>query len=131
MDCHGCEDTGYFGKRYCSCEMGKIQRAAAHKKRLKKKAESEFDVQVEKRKKIGFGEGDWVKVGIDLFVVGAINDSETKVLLKHGSGMRWVGIHKVNPAEIDITHEEIKAMIDLALELQDREWFHELASMLP
>lgn len=89
-------------------------------------------------------EGDWV----DVKLVGTtekLNGYVNRLNVIEGSGILevcvWdddlddfieVRVHRleINPALTETTEEDIKTLVDLALDMGDKEWFEELSARL-
>jgi hypothetical protein len=89
--------------------------------------------------------GEWVKVIDPNYLIGYVGfvtdydpiDEEYRIRFTRNSkgkpikGHKWVNVDSVMTLTIGKEEDDLLALIDLALETNDREWFSELTSKLP
>lgn len=97
-----------------------------------------------------FQKGDWVELSHTSFgynpkakgsvgFVSIVKEDENiakVVFLKHGNGSRirrveWVDIENLSKVEPSLEENELHALIDMALDMNDQKWFLELTERLP
>ncbi|WP_078379138.1 IDEAL domain-containing protein [Sutcliffiella halmapala] len=107
----------------------------------------EVSVFIDQKK---FRKGDWVRIsqaigdtnpkaiGTIGFITDVnIEDEEASVMfLKHGSGksikrLEWMYLEELSIVPPTLEEEDLHALIDMALDTNDKEWFQELTDMLP
>ncbi|WP_339148378.1 IDEAL domain-containing protein [Sutcliffiella sp. BMC8] len=100
-------------------------------------------------KQKNFKKGDWVSIShisrdINPFALGSIGfvtvvhaeDESAKVLfLKHGSGkeimrLECMNFENLSILPVSLEGEDLQALIDIALDSNDKEWFQELTERL-
>ncbi|OCA84457.1 hypothetical protein A8F94_17315 [Bacillus sp. FJAT-27225] len=91
-----------------------------------------------------FAKGDWIEItnhaqlkGYVGFVV-ATNEKDIKIFITRDSegksmvgGAWWAYSEQLSPYNFPDNDEDLKALIDFALAIGDKEWFLELSARLP
>jgi len=146
---------------YCSCTNAKLEKAlknserrakeaTAKKEKEKREKQTAMEFAEDQKPKKGeppFQEGEWVEVfglysdfgkGITFIVDENNTKHEYSRLLAYSDdeGDDRVGKYKVNwsnlkAATLPPDEDDLLALIDMALETHDKEWFERLTAMLP